>query len=1186
MAKDITQLGDYTKLKKLASALWQQNNSYHGAAIMIGAGFSRSAATTGDSNKKLPLWFNFSELLTKELSSNSLDPLRLAEEYNAYFGKQALHDLIKKEINDSAWIPGELHKSLLELPWSEVLTTNWDTLLERASEEIHQPVYSIVSKQEDLSSARSPRIVKLHGTIDVSKDLIFTQEDYRKYPQQYAAFVNFARQVFIENELCLIGFSGDDPNFLQWAGWVRDHLTSHSRRIYLVGALGLNSSKRKYLESLNIAPIDLYSLVKDYDDADMRHFKATEIFFQTLQELKPKNTWEWEPSQLHRTEMTEEELNRRYQDHEHAAHLLEGQLVSLEKDRLSYPEWLICPNRLRFTLHMQLTDPWPNSNNLSKMNKDSRAKLLYEIAWHHKVTFEIIPNWLVNELLTVCDLDKPCCLTKKQQLEIALILLKNTRWMDKSEGENIILTTKHILEKGKKYWEEIDNELSYYSAILARDSFDYPALEKYAEEITTNDPIWKLKKASLFAELGNFEEGKHLISEAYSALLKQYRNNHDSIYLLSRLAWAYWLARGVNLSELEEKIRIFSFDYKESKCDPWDYIEHMQEKITKKLAKQQEQEIEPLFEPGHYKDNSNTVTWSNELHPLLLLEGISNTVGLPLRWQHTNFLVDSAAKIAELTEIDNTQRFSLAIRVASNETSNVLKRVFSRIKIACLSQDEANFLIEKTISSIEYWSEKREAQSSISGITRHAIDRLRVFIEVLARISVRATSEQAKQIFRLAVSLGQNNKLQHLWLFDSIKDLIKFSLKSIPDAEQHEVLLDALSYPLETEIQKNEYGKWANPVIDNPGERKQNIFIDKRIGEIIDSIEKNSSKNAPALLRLLPLIKSKFLTEKECRQIALNIWGDNPDYKNIPKTGLLNYVLLELPNMDSLSVKALVREYLFEQKEENLFKLDFLMDVVNAALGKNVKELPSQEQAVNYFEKLTSWRLPEKDDSEIGFSKNINSETAELISEVLARSIVPALSKEALTEENFQKLCDMHIVLDKPEILMAYPYFAVSDESFICRTAGLIKKGFQSIEGHKLAYASYALLTWRELQDLPVINKLIKRLIYMISSNQKQGLAPLLWTANQMYKKEYLSGEDIESLSEILPVIFDSTSYERIPPYNQESVSISLVRAACVRLARDILNKEQNNDMELKRILEMAKNDPLPEVRFAEITDI
>lgn len=773
MAKDITQLDDYTKLKKLASALWQQNNSYHGAAIMIGAGFSRSAATTGDINKKLPLWFNFSELLTKELSSSSSDPLRLAEEYNAYFGKQALHDLIKREINDSAWMPGELHKSLLELPWSEVLTTNWDTLLERASEDIHQPVYSIVSKQEDLSSARSPRIVKLHGTIDVTKDLIFTQEDYRKYPQQYAAFVNFSRQVFIENELCLLGFSGDDPNFLQWAGWVRDHLSTHSRRIYLVGALGLSSSKRKYLESINIAPIDLYNLVDDYDDSEIRHFEATKIFIQALQDLKPKKLWEWEPTHLHRSTITEDEINRRYQDNNYAAKLLEGQLASLEKDRLSYPNWLVCPNNKRFQLQTQINDPYPNPKNLSAMDEAFKAKLLYEIAWHHKITYEVLPIWLLNELLTVCDIDKPCILTKKQQLEIALILLKNTRWMDELESEPIIQTTKIILEKGKKYWSEISNELAYYDSILARDTFDYLLLETCIEKITVNEPIWKLRKASLLAELGKFDEGKKLIEKAYSELLKQYRNNHGSIYLLSHLAWANWLVRGINLGELKEKTRIFSFDFKEMKCDPWDYIEYSQRKISELLEKQREQEIEPLFEPGRYKDKSNTIIFSNELHPLLLLEGISNTVGMPLRWKHTSFLVEQATKIAELEDIDNIHRFSLAIRAANSDTSNILKKIFSRIGIACLDPKDVDFLISKTMSSIEYWCSKRDTQSE--DVSRYAIDRLRVFIEVLARVSVRAASDQAKQIFRLAVCLGKNTKLQHLWLFDSIKDLIKFS---------------------------------------------------------------------------------------------------------------------------------------------------------------------------------------------------------------------------------------------------------------------------------------------------------------------------------------------------------------------------------------------------------------------------
>lgn len=243
------------------------------------------------------------------------------------------------------------------------------------------------------------------------------------------------------------------------------------------------------------------------------------------------------------------------------------------------------------------------------MNMDAKVKLLYEISWHCKTTYEVLPNWLVEELLTVCDPDNPCILTKKQQLEIALIVLKNTRWMNKLNSESIIQNTTDILEKGKKYWQEISNELAYHHAILARDIFDYPTLEKSIDEISENAPIWKLRKASLLVEIGDFEKGKKLIKEGYSELLRTYRNNRSSIYLLSQLAWAHWLVHGINISELDEKIRIFSFDYKDTRCDPWDYIEYLRNKTTNMLNKQQEQNIEPLFEPGHYKDKSNTITF-------------------------------------------------------------------------------------------------------------------------------------------------------------------------------------------------------------------------------------------------------------------------------------------------------------------------------------------------------------------------------------------------------------------------------------------------------------------------------------------------------------------------------------------------------------------------------------------------
>ncbi|MCH4810804.1 SIR2 family NAD-dependent protein deacylase [Vreelandella neptunia] len=1181
MIDSIYSLPDYAALKKLASALWQQDSSYHGAAVMVGAGFSKSAASTGDANRKLPLWNDFSKALAAELDSASEDPLRLAEEYCAYFGKQTLNDLIKKEVNDAAWSPGELHNSLLKLPWTEVLTTNWDTLLERASTEVHQPLYSVVSKQEDLSSARSPRIVKLHGTIDVTKELIFTQEDYRKYPQRHAAFVNFSRQVFIENELCLIGFSGDDPNFLQWAGWVRDHLSTHSRRIYLVGALGLNASKRKYLESINVAPIDLNDLVAEHDELDTKHLEATKIFIKALQEHKPKQAWEWEPTPLHRTTKTGAENTKTHQDASYAAKLLEEKLPTLEKDRLSYPGWLICPYMQRFQLQEQINDPWPNPKNLSSMTAACKSKLLYEITWHYKETYEAIPIWLANELLTVCNPEKPCAITKKEQLEIALLLLKNTRWMNNSDAESIAQTTSDILEKGGKHWADSSNELAYHKAIVARDKFDYATLEIYVGEIKSSNSIWKLRKASLLAELGQFEKGKVIVAEAYRELLGHYRNDRNSIYVLSRLAWTQWLMRGIDLSSFRNEIKAFPTSYRDSKCDPWDHIEHIRNRITDELDKQQKQQaIEPAFEPGRYKDNSNTVSFSSNLHPLLLLEGISNTVGMPLRWKGVSFLVEQAARLSELEEIDNVHRFSLAIRSANSDTASVLKKVFSRIGIACLPESDVNFLLNQCTLAINYWVGKRIEKSG--DVSIHAIDYLRVFIEVLARVSVRATPEQAKKLFHLALSLGKNSDLHHFWLFDAIKHLTEFSLKSIPRLQQHEILLEALSFPLQTEISIRDHIEWANPVIKFPGERKLDTTIDRRIDEIIDGITPGSPQSYSALLRILPLIENKFLSTKELDKIADKIWSIAPDYQTLPDTGLFRYVLLSLPSKNPSSVKSLVRNYLFEAKNLNLFNRELLMDIANAAQAENIKELPSANQAVAYFQKLISWRPQQNDTDIFGITKQEERQTAELIGEALARSVIPALSSKEFTEDNFQKLYAFHAEVEVPATLIAFSYFAASNEIFIDQVEKLIKQGFQSQDPNKLACASHALLVLRDMKESPIIDRLILRLIYLIGSNRIIGLPALIRTANEMYNKEYLTVENIESLIEILPVIFDSSAYRNIAPSTRESVSISFLRAACVQLARDIIYKNNNKDSELMRIVEEAKQDALPEVRFVD----
>ena len=198
-----------------------------GAALLVGAGFSKYAELPAPDTLEPPLWGDLASAMAMQLyplapNDAPKDPLRLAEEYRTNFGQAALDEFVRMHIPDRKWEPGSLHRRLLNLPWSDILTTNWDTLLERAADDVSAYTYDIVRLTADLPHVRAPRIVKLHGSIGTSDHFIIAEEDYRTYPVRFAPFVNLARQIFIENELCLLGFSGDDPNFLQWSGWVRD----------------------------------------------------------------------------------------------------------------------------------------------------------------------------------------------------------------------------------------------------------------------------------------------------------------------------------------------------------------------------------------------------------------------------------------------------------------------------------------------------------------------------------------------------------------------------------------------------------------------------------------------------------------------------------------------------------------------------------------------------------------------------------------------------------------------------------------------------------------------------------------------------------------------------------------------------------------------------------------------------
>lgn len=95
--------------------------------------------------------------------------------------------------------------------------------------------YQLISSAGMLSLTDGKKnIFKLHGTIrlnegseygfdgDPHRNYIITANDYINYPIKHEPFVDYMKISLLKGSFCIMGFSGDDPNFLSWMSWVKE----------------------------------------------------------------------------------------------------------------------------------------------------------------------------------------------------------------------------------------------------------------------------------------------------------------------------------------------------------------------------------------------------------------------------------------------------------------------------------------------------------------------------------------------------------------------------------------------------------------------------------------------------------------------------------------------------------------------------------------------------------------------------------------------------------------------------------------------------------------------------------------------------------------------------------------------------------------------------------------------------
>ncbi|GJF12684.1 SIR2 family protein [Mycolicibacterium cyprinidarum] len=102
------------------------------------------------------------------------------------------------------------HGLLASLPSEEAVTTNFDLLFEAAATTGGRKL-AVLPEHPQSSCGRW--LLKLHGTVDNSQELILTRSDYLQMPKQYGALMGLVQGMLLMRHMMFVGYSLKDEDF-------------------------------------------------------------------------------------------------------------------------------------------------------------------------------------------------------------------------------------------------------------------------------------------------------------------------------------------------------------------------------------------------------------------------------------------------------------------------------------------------------------------------------------------------------------------------------------------------------------------------------------------------------------------------------------------------------------------------------------------------------------------------------------------------------------------------------------------------------------------------------------------------------------------------------------------------------------------------------------------------------------
>lgn len=230
--------------------------------FFVGAGVSN--------NSGVPTWGSLISALKDDLpdfAKKETDDLKLAQIYKTTYPTKFV-DKVKASLMHGKVVPNPVHDALLNLRPTQIVTTNYDNLLEQAFSHRYEQ-FGTVCCDADMPSVHNDHLlVKMHGDFDKG-NIVLGEQDYYDYTRNFPLIRSYVLSLFATKVVVFIGFSFDDINLKYILRNLQVILQEKMQPVYLLTGADFGHEQIKYLEQKGIVPVCLTSSLLDEYEANL-----------------------------------------------------------------------------------------------------------------------------------------------------------------------------------------------------------------------------------------------------------------------------------------------------------------------------------------------------------------------------------------------------------------------------------------------------------------------------------------------------------------------------------------------------------------------------------------------------------------------------------------------------------------------------------------------------------------------------------------------------------------------------------------------------------------------------------------------------------------------------------------------------------------------------------------------------